>query len=247
MTRALGSKYRLGESLGSGAMGEVFVGTDTEGHEFACKILRSELLADPDVVGRFLRERSILTGLRHPNLVGVHDLVAEGDTVAIVMDLVPGGDLRSWLTESGTLLPSEIARIGADIARALAAVHEAQVVHRDVKPENILMDNSTSTRTPRLTDFGISSLIADKPGTTLAGTPNYVAPELIAGGPATPKSDLYSLGIVLYELACGVPPFSGPTTQAVLKQHAEQEPGRPDGIPDPLSDLISWLVRKSPR
>src|SRR2546430_8615383 len=115
MTRALGSRYQLGNSLGSGAMGQVFVGMDTEGQEFAFKILRGDLTGNPDAVARFLQERSILTGLRHPNLVAVHDLVVEGETVAIVMDLVRGGDLRQRLTAEGTLLPAEVARIGASV------------------------------------------------------------------------------------------------------------------------------------
>ncbi len=246
MERALGSRYQLGEILGSGAMGQVYVGSDPDGQEFAFKILRSDLTGNPDVVARFLKERSILTGLRHPNLVGVHDLVVEGETVAIVMDLVRGGDLRKRLTGSGTLLPSEVARIGSSVAAALAAVHAAGVVHRDVKPENILMDGLT----PRLTDFGISRLARDSEigrSSLLAGTPQYVAPELAEGLDATPAADLYSLGIVLYELCCGVTPFAGRSMLAVIRQHAEQEPGRPGGIPDALWDLISWLLRKSPK
>ncbi|HEX6358710.1 protein kinase domain-containing protein [Actinophytocola sp.] len=245
MERALGSRYRLGEPLGSGAMGQVFAGTDPEGQEFAFKILRSDLTGNPDVVARFLKERSILVGLRHGNLVGVHDLVVEGDTVAIVMDLVRGGDLRARLAD-GPLLPSEVARIGASVASALAAVHAAGVVHRDVKPENILMDGMT----PKLTDFGISRLARDSEigrSSLLAGTPQYVAPELAEGLDATPAADLYSLGIVLYELCCGVTPFAGGSMLTVIRQHAEQEPGRPGGIPDQLWEVISWLLRKSPR
>ncbi len=246
MERALGSRYRLGEPLGSGAMGQVYAGADPDGRAFAFKILRSDLTGNPDVVARFLKERSILTGLRHPNLVAVHDLVVEGDTVAIVMDLVPGGDLRARLKESGTLLPAEVARIGASIAAGLTAVHAAGVVHRDVKPENILMDGSTA----RLTDFGISRLARDSElgrSSLLAGTPQYVAPELADGDDASPAADLYSLGIVLYELCCGVTPFAGGSMLAVIRQHAEQEPGRPGGIPDQLWDVISWLLRKSPQ
>jgi serine/threonine protein kinase len=129
MERALGSRYQLGQRLGSGAMGEVFRGVDTDGREFAFKILRPDLTADPAAVSRFLQERGILVRLRHPNLVGVHDLVAEGDTVGIVMDLVPGGDLRRLLTTYGPLLPSEVARIGAGIAAGLGMVHEAGFVH----------------------------------------------------------------------------------------------------------------------
>lgn len=250
MEQALGSRYRLDQVLGRGAMGQVFAGSDTEGRPFAFKVLRSDLTGDQGLVARFLQERSILTGLRHPNLVGVHDLVVEGDTVAIVMDLVRGGDLREWLTAQGPLLPAEVARIGAGVAAALAEVHAAGVVHRDVKPENILMDDVGAQRTPRLTDFGISRFANSSEvgrSSILAGTPRYVAPELATGDDATSAADLYSLGIVLYELCCGVPPFTGPSMLAVIRQHAEWEPGRPDGIPEPLWDVISWLLAKGPQ
>jgi hypothetical protein len=246
MDRALGSRYHLSDPLGSGAMGQVFAGTDTEGREYAFKILRSDLTGNPDVVNRFLQERSILVGLRQPNLVTVHDLVAEGETVAIVMDLVRGGDLRRRLEVNGPLLPAEVARIGAGIASALAAVHEAGVVHRDVKPENVLMDESV----PRLTDFGISRIARSSEvgrSSLLAGTPQYVAPELADGDEPAPAADLYSLGIVLYELSCGVTPFAGGSMLQVIRQHAEHEPGRPEGVPDALWEMISWLLAKGPK
>lgn len=246
MTRALGSRYRLTALLGTGAAGEVYAGTDTDDRPFAFKLLREELAADPDAVSRFLQERSILIGLRHPNLVAVHDLVAEGDTVAIVMDLVHGGDLRAELERVGTVLPAEVARIGAAVARALVVVHAAGVVHRDVKPENILMDDATGARTPRLTDFGIASLTGTGDG-VVAGTPRYLAPELLGDDAVTPKADLYSLGVVLYELCCGTTPFAGTSTVEVVKQQVERVPARPDGVPGPLWELISWLLKKSPR
>ncbi len=251
MARALGSRYRLEQApLGSGAMGQVFAGVDTDGRRFAFKILRSDLTGDQSLVDGFLRERAILTSLRHPNLVPVYDLVVEGDTVGIVMDLVSGGDLRAWLTANGPLLPTEVARIGAGIAAGLAEVHAVGVVHRDVKPENVLMDDIGAQRTPRLTDFGMSRFTNSSQlgrSSVLAGTPRYVAPELADGGDATPAADLYSLGIVLYELCCGVPPFVGPSMLAVLRQHAEEQPGRPEGIPDQLWDMISWLLAKGPQ
>jgi serine/threonine protein kinase len=249
MGRALGSRYTLGDLLGSGAMGQVYDGVDVDGRRFAFKLLRADLIDDPDFISRFHQERSTLLNLKGAHLVAVRDLVVEGSTAAIVMDLVPGGSLRDLLTESGTLLPAEIARIGAGIADALHDVHLAGYVHRDVKPENVLMDSSTPTRTPRLTDFGISKMTgASKVGrsTLLAGTPNYVAPEIVDGGQITPAADLYSLGILLYELCCGVTPFSGASVFQVLRDHCEKAPGRPDGIPDELWDVIANLLRKKP-
>jgi serine/threonine protein kinase len=245
MEKPLGSRYRLGDELGKGAMGRVFAGSDQQGTAFAFKVLRDELVEDPELVARFLQERSILTGLRHPNLVGVHDLVVEGETVAIVMDLVGGGDLRARLTAEKTLLPSEVARIGAGVAAALAAVHRAGVVHRDVKPENVLMDGTV----PRLTDFGISRLVSASDlgrRSLLVGTPQYLAPELGKGADATPASDLYSLGILLYELCCGVTPFAGQSTFAVIRLHESALPGRPAGVPDQLWDVLCWLMAKRP-
>ncbi|HEY3466187.1 MAG TPA: protein kinase [Amycolatopsis sp.] len=245
MEKPLGSRYRLGDLLGTGAMGRVFAGSDEEGRTYAFKVLRDELVEDPELVARFLQERSILVGLRHPNLVGVHDLVVEGETVAIVMDLVGGGDLRARLNAEKTLLPAEVARIGAGVAAALAAVHQAGVVHRDVKPENVLMDGTV----PRLTDFGISRLAtATDLGrrSLLVGTPQYLAPELGKGLEATPASDLYSLGILLYELCCGVTPFAGQSTFAVIRSHESAMPGRPAGVPDQLWDVLAWMMAKRP-
>ncbi|MEU3644714.1 protein kinase [Lentzea sp. NPDC034063] len=246
MTRRLGSRYTLGEFLGSGAMGQVYEGVDESGAPYAFKLLRSDLVDDPNFIAKFHQERAILTSLRGQHLVTVHDLVVEGDTAAIVMDLVRDGSLRKLLNASGgTLLPAEVARIGAGIADALHSVHLAGFVHRDVKPENVLMDSST----PRLTDFGISKMTnTSKVGrsTMLAGTPYYVAPELVDGKDVSPAADLYSLGIVLYELCCGVTPFVGESVFQVLRDHCEKAPGRPNSVPDELWDVIANLLHKNP-
>lgn len=246
--RPLGSSYILEDVIGHGAMGQVWRGRDRDGQRLAFKVLRPELTEDPRVVQRFVQERSILTSIRHPNLVGVRDLVVEGDTLAIVMDLVEGGDLRAMLSGPRTLPPARVAELGAGIAAGLAAVHAAGVIHRDVKPENVLVDGSSSPGRPRLTDFGIAKYVQQE-GTTrrstmLVGTPQYIAPELIDGKEPTAATDLYALGIMLYELACGVTPFAGGSTMAVLRNHAERLPGRPPGVPDSLWDLISWLLGK---
>lgn len=248
MPRALGSKYTLENSIGRGAMGEVYRGVDEGGRELAFKVLHPDLARDHEVVERFVRERSILLSLEHENLVGVRDLVIEGDTLAIAMELVQGSDLRALISSNGTVPPAEICRIGAGIASGLAAVHEANILHRDIKPENILIDRNTNPPTPKVTDFGISSLIDTERvrSTILVGTPQYIAPEISEGKPASAASDLYSLGIVLYELACGVTPFGGGSVMAVLRRHSETDPGRPEGIPESLWDFISWLLKKNP-
>ncbi|MBM7773252.1 serine/threonine-protein kinase [Actinokineospora baliensis] len=249
MDRALGSQYTLGELLGSGAMGQVYRGTDHQGHQYAFKLLRGDLVDNADFVSRFHQERSILVALRGENLVAVHDLVIEGNTAAIVMDLVSGGTLREQLTATGPLLPAEVARIGAGIANALHAVHQAGIVHRDVKPENVLMDHAAPIRTPRLTDFGIAKMAEGSRvgrSTVMAGTPQYAAPEVADGQSVTPAADLYSLGITLYEMCCGVPPFHGESVLQVLRSHADKLPGRPDGIPDELWDVIWSLLQKNP-
>lgn len=249
MGRALGSRYTLEELLGSGAMGQVYRGADHEGRKFAFKLLRSDLADDAEFVSRFHQERSILVNLRGENLVAVHDLVVEGSTAAIVMDLVTGGTLRDQLVDSGPILPAEVARIGSGIAYALHRVHLAGIVHRDVKPQNVLMDDSTPIRTPKLTDFGISKMAGGSRvgrSTLLAGTPHYVAPEVVDGQKITPAADLYSLGIVLYELCCGVTPFASDSVFQVLRSHGEMLPGRPEGIPNELWDVIWSLLQKNP-
>lgn len=247
--RPLGSSYLLGERLGSGAMGTVYRGRDHDGNAYAFKVLRAELAEEPALVQRFVQEKSSLTSIDHPNVVTMHDLVVEGSTLAIVMDLVEGSDLRAVLRDRRTLPPAEVARLGAGIASGLAAVHRAGLVHRDVKPENVLLDTTAPPPTPRITDFGIAR-IADASAATrssmMVGTPNYMAPEVANGATPTPAVDVYGLGVILYELCCGVTPFEGGSYLAVIKRHADAEPARPDGIPDQLWDAISAMLAKDP-
>ena len=270
----LGSRYTLERQIGSGAMGQVWVGHDVDGHTLAFKLLRPELADDPGVVARFLQERNLLVGLRSPYVIRVHDLVVEGPRLAIVMDYVAGDSLRALLQGRGNLPPHDVATLGAQIAQGLAAVHGAGVLHRDLKPENVLLADdpdamsrattetalpaAASTRTstdalgtlvPKLADFGVASLVTQTGQVATAnviGTPQYLAPELGDGQPSGRAGDLYALGVTLYEMACGAVLFHADSPVALLRLHADHAPTRPDGIPDALWVLIAELLAKNP-
>ncbi|WP_068433313.1 serine/threonine-protein kinase [Piscicoccus intestinalis] len=246
--RPLGSAYLVGEVIGRGASGQVVDGRDREGHRFAVKFLHPEYADDPETVRRFVGERDALRAIVHPHVIPVVDLVVEGSTLAIVMERATGGDLRKHLRERGTLEPVYVAGWGAQIASGLACAHKLGVVHRDVKPENVLLDEQTDPPSARLSDFGIAGLAgALVPGDTL-GTPHYLAPELADGHAATPAADVYALGATLYELACGYPPFAAAGDQeSVLRALTTHTPGRPPGIPGGLWAVIADMLARDPR
>ncbi|MFD8703491.1 protein kinase [Kitasatospora sp. NPDC059648] len=260
--RPVGSKYLLEETLGRGATGTVWRGLVRQdvqvpgsepGQQVAIKVLREELAADPDVVMRFLRERSLLLRLSHPNIVRVRDLVVEGELLALVMDLVEGPDLARYLRANGPFSPIAGALLMAQVADALAASHADGIVHRDLKPANVLLASTVvqgaERMHPMLTDFGIARL-ADSPGVTrtheFVGTPAYVAPESAEGRPQTSAVDVYGAGIMLYELVTGRQPFQGDSALAVLQAHLAQEPQRPSTMPEPLWTVIERCLRKDP-
>ena len=245
----LGSSYILEERIGAGAQGDVWKG-HREGSEepLAFKKLRSDLARERNVVDAFLKERDTLERVDSPHVVRLRDMVAEGETLGLVMDYVGGGDLADVIREQGALVPGLVASYGAAIAAGLSAVHAASLVHRDIKPANILMDDDVTPAAPRVADFGVAR-ICDSASSTRstngAGTPLYMAPEVADGLPAAPSMDIYSLGVVLYEMCCGVPPFTGGPA-ALLKSHMMMDPGRPDGVPDVLWDLIGRMMAKDP-
>ncbi|WP_405759369.1 serine/threonine protein kinase [Streptomyces sp. NBC_01420] len=259
--RPVGSKYLLEEPLGRGATGTVWRASQREaagaeaavagrpGETVAIKVLKEELANDADVVMRFLRERSVLLRLTHPNIVRTRDLVVEGDLLALVMDLVDGPDLHRYLRDNGPLTPVAAALLTAQIADALAASHADGVVHRDLKPANVLLSDPDGAMHPMLTDFGIARL-ADSPGLTrtheFVGTPAYVAPESAEGRPQTSAVDIYGAGILLYELVTGRPPFAGGTALEVLHRHLSEEPRRPGNVPEPLWTVIERCLSKNP-
>ena len=268
--RHLGSSYIMETRIGAGAQGEVWRGRRTDAREtLAFKVLRADLVENPDVVERFIKERSTLLRVRSPFVVAIRDVVIEGATFAIVMDYVNGGDLRDLLRTHGCLPPAQVASLGTRIAQGLSAVHQAGVIHRDIKPANVLLSSRPSrggdpaetvaigtapgdgvpeTVVPRLADFGVARIcdtFSASHITGAIGTPLYMAPEILSMQAPTSAADIYSLGIMLYEVSCGTTPFVGEPAQ-LLSQHARRDAGRPVGVPDPLWELIASMTSKQP-
>ncbi|GAA1239758.1 serine/threonine-protein kinase [Oryzihumus leptocrescens] len=251
--RALGSNYELRSLLGSGAMGDVWVAIDrSTGAEVAAKVLKSEYSQNPDIIARFIQERSILLGLEHPNIVRVRDLVVERDSLAIVMDLVDGTDLRGALRQEGTLAPTTAVRVAAYVLEGLAAAHSQGALHRDVKPDNVLLVRDWRELGPdavRLSDFSIARLAQESTvqATGLLGTPEYMPPELFESGTSSAASDVYAAGVLLYQLLAGRTPFAGPGTAFTIGNRAVTMEAPALDLPGPLWQLLSSLLSKDPR
>ncbi|MEU0898652.1 serine/threonine-protein kinase [Streptomyces massasporeus] len=253
MARKIGSRYTAHQILGRGSAGTVWLGEGPEG-PVAIKLLREDLASDQELVGRFVQERTALLGLEHPHVVSVRDLVVDGNDLALVMDLVRGTDLRTRLDRDRRLAPEAAVAIAADIADGLAAAHAAGVVHRDVKPENVLLDmqgplGPGGSHRALLTDFGVAKLI-DTPrrtkATKIIGTPDYLAPEIVEGLPPRASVDIYALATVLYELLAGFTPFGGGHPGAVLRRHVTETVVPLPGIPDELWQLLVQCLAKAP-
>ncbi|MFJ2395218.1 serine/threonine-protein kinase [Streptomyces sp. NPDC087843] len=253
MARKIGSRYTAHQILGRGSAGTVWLGEGPEG-PVAIKLLREDLASDQELVGRFVQERTALLGLDHPHVVAVRDLVVDGNDLALVMDLVRGTDLRTRLDRERRLAPEAAVAIVADVADGLAAAHAAGVVHRDVKPENVLLDmqgplGPGGAHPALLTDFGVAKLI-DSPrrtrATKIIGTPDYLAPEIIEGLPPRAAVDIYALATVLYELLAGFTPFGGGHPGAVLRRHVTETVVPLPGIPEELWQLLVQCLAKAP-
>ncbi|HZP53364.1 protein kinase domain-containing protein [Actinocrinis sp.] len=244
----LGSLYVLDQRIGGGSMGTVWSAHHTEtGEAVAVKILSDTMGQNSDLVGRFLRERSALLSVRHPYLVEIKDVVIENERIALVMELVEGVDAARLLDQNGPMSLYHAARLGDEIAQALTAVHAAGIVHRDLQPANILVENATGRA--KLVDFGIA-WIAGNPRLTASnsviGTPHYLAPELLTGGAVSPAADVYSLAVCLYQLLTGVLPFDGEHYAQILYKHLHEAPPPHPAIPPTIWGLFEAMLAKDP-
>jgi serine/threonine-protein kinase len=247
-------RYQLEAELARGAVGTVWRALDTfRGDRVAVKLLRPGPAAQPELVDRFLTEAELLAELDHPSIVRVRDLVPAHGGYALVLELVHGTDLRQRLRADGTLPPAVAAEVVAQVADALAYLHGRGIVHGDVKPGNILVPADGSP--VRLADFGVAHRLPAGPGTepgsgprwgVLHATPEYAAPELVAGRPPGPASDVYALGILLYELLSGRTPYQGGTATEVLMRHATCTPVPPWGMPEKVWPVILACTAPDP-
>jgi len=197
----LDGRYRVEAHLAHGGMATVYLGTDTRlDRTVALKIMHAELASDEDFVRRFVAEARSVARLSHPNVVAVYDQGADGRTLYLAMEYVPGRTLRDLLHERTTLRPREALDIIEGVLSGLAAAHAAGIAHRDVKPENVLLGDANAIK---VADFGLARLLSDAPHTKsglLIGTAAYLAPEQVAGGRADFRTDVYAAGIMLFEL-----------------------------------------------
>src|SRR2546421_1235980 len=247
-----GGRYRLDGVLGRGGMSTVYRADDTVlGRTVAVKVMLAGLAdQDPAYVARFEREARAAAALRNPSVVAVYDVGADGDTRFIVMEYVSGRSLATLLHGSESLPVEEAVRVAQDVAEALGAAHARGIVHRDIKPANVMIAEDSSVK---VLDFGVARMLE---GTTMTqeawvlGTAAYMAPERALGQPGDARSDIYSLGCLLYAMLTGGPPFRAELAAALLHQHVNSRPGpvrklRPE-VPAALDALVTQMLAKSP-
>jgi serine/threonine protein kinase/beta-lactam-binding protein with PASTA domain len=250
----LGERYQLQDPIGRGGMATIYRGRDIRmDRSVAIKVLREVYSTDPKFVTRFQREAKAASALQHPNIVQVYDYGQSDGNYFIVMELIDGTDLRRYLRSRGILATERAIIIAHDIALGLGAAHRRGIVHRDVKPQNVLVGRDGSIK---LTDFGIASVYKDinderltTTGMTL-GTVQYYAPEQAQGEIVSPAADVYALGIVMYEMMTGRTPFDGDTPVAVAMAHIQDPPTPPShlnpNIPPALEEIILRCLEKVP-
>ncbi len=241
----LNGRYRLLELIGSGGMAMVYKGLDTLLHRpVAVKILREAYASDPAFVARFQREARAAARLDHPNIVTIYDVGQDGNRHYIVMEYVDGEDLKSLIRREGRLSVDQAVDIAIQIAAGVGHAHRMGIVHCDIKPQNVLI---TRDGVVKVTDFGIARALSESGLTdpeVVWGSPAYFSPEQAAGERPVPASDVYSIGVVLYEMLAGVPPFRAEKPTALALMHLREEP-QPLSVHNPqVPSQLDWIVRK---
>ncbi len=252
--RLLGGRYEIGELLGRGGMAEVHRGYDHRlGRPVAIKLLRTDLARDPSFQVRFRREAQSAASLNHPSIVAVYDtgedagLDEDSPLPYIVMEYVDGTTLRELLDDGRRLLPQRAVEISEGVLEALSYSHRQGIIHRDIKPANVML---TRTGEVKVMDFGIARAMADAAATmtqtsAVIGTAQYLSPEQARGEPVDQRSDVYSLGCLLYELLTGRPPFVGDSPVSVAYQHVREQPLPPSALDPDITADIDAVVLKS--
>jgi serine/threonine protein kinase len=236
-------RYEIIEELGAGGMGRVFRAFDKKiDEEVALKLLKPAIAADERIVERFRNELKIARKIRHANVCAMFDLGEEGENLFISMEYVRGEDLSSLIRRTEKLTAGKAVLIARQVAEGLGEAHKLGVVHRDLKPGNIMIDKEGNAK---IMDFGISRSLT-LPGTTLEGmiigTPEYMSPEQVEGKPVDPRSDIYSLGIILYEMVTGRPPFGGDTPFSIAYKHRHEVPEDPRKFNPHLADALNRVI-----
>jgi tRNA A-37 threonylcarbamoyl transferase component Bud32 len=249
----IGDRYTLLKVLGDGGMARVYLARDgVLGREVALKVLRERYAEDESFVERFRREAKNAASLNHPGVVQVYDQGrSEDGTYYMAMEYVPGGTLKERIAQRGGLEPPEVAAIASRVADALAEAHRGGIVHRDVKPQNVLL---TASGEAKVADFGIARAASSRTMTeanVVLGTASYMSPEQVAGERVGPQSDLYSLGVVLYEMLTGRLPHEASDPIATAMKHLERPAPHPRDanpvVPEELDALVVRLLSKDPK